>query len=250
MADSLSNNNQVLSQEERISDYLRGKMTVLEEEAFLAELNSNVELKEQAVLMARLAKGLKSVGESQDKDTIEAFKVADVDTVKNIARKVTSKGKSSAKTILFERKVVMCLSIAASLTIIFFAGNQYLDYRNTTNLGEEYSLSFNSSSLVRGSENDKVKKELTMLFKNVESGQQLNQSISRLFVLWELSTMAIYNDYTDYSTEIGWNLSIAYLKDNNKEGAKETLRKLIHISENGSIIRNKSQELLNKITDK
>ena len=35
-----------------------------------------------------------------------------------------------------------------------------------------------------------------------------------------LSTMETYNDYTDFSSEIGWNLAIAYLKDNNKKDAK------------------------------
>ena len=59
--------------------------------------------------------------------------------------------------------------------------------------------------------------------------------------------METYNDYTDYSAEIGWNLAIAYLKDNDMKGAKKVLEKLIAITEQGSAINNESKKLLNKL---
>jgi hypothetical protein len=59
--------------------------------------------------------------------------------------------------------------------------------------------------------------------------------------------METYNDYTDYSSEIGWNLAIAYLKDNNKKDAKIVLEKLIGITEKGSAVNGKAKELLEKL---
>ena len=59
--------------------------------------------------------------------------------------------------------------------------------------------------------------------------------------------METYNDYTDYSAEIGWNLAIAYLKDNNKQEAKKVLEKLITTSEKGSAIYNTSKQLLKEL---
>jgi len=44
--------------EERIDDYIRGRMTPEEEQKFLADCKSNPELKEQAIMTAYLVKAL------------------------------------------------------------------------------------------------------------------------------------------------------------------------------------------------
>jgi thioredoxin-like negative regulator of GroEL len=59
--------------------------------------------------------------------------------------------------------------------------------------------------------------------------------------------METYNDYTDYSSEIGWNLAIAYLKDNNKKDASVVLEKLVAQAESGNAIHAKAIELLEKL---
>ena len=59
--------------------------------------------------------------------------------------------------------------------------------------------------------------------------------------------METYNDYTDYSTDIGWNLAIAYLKGNDGDNAKTVLTRLISITEDGSAINTKAKELKHKI---
>ena len=53
---------QLLKEDDRIANYLKGRMTADEEQAFMQELKSNPELKAKAIAMARLAKGLKEVG--------------------------------------------------------------------------------------------------------------------------------------------------------------------------------------------
>lgn len=75
----------------------------------------------------------------------------------------------------------------------------------------------------------------------------MDKTTRRLSVLWELSVMKTYNDYTNEAPYIGWNLAIAYLKDNNKEEAKTVLTKLLQTTESGSAVNGKAKELLEKL---
>lgn len=55
-----------LQDDERISAYLRGRMTAEEENAFMEELKSDDELRSQAISIAHLAKAMKEIGEEND----------------------------------------------------------------------------------------------------------------------------------------------------------------------------------------
>jgi hypothetical protein len=146
------------------------------------------------------------------------------------------------------RKASTWLSIAASLVFIVWLGFEYIDYRGTTGLGEEYGNAFTSSMIARGADSHTdAEKKLESLFANVKNGNNLEDAIHELSLLWELSTMETYNDYTDYSSEIGWNLAIAYLKDNNKKDARVVLEKLAAQTESGNAINAKAIELLGKL---
>jgi predicted Zn-dependent protease len=125
---------------------------------------------------------------------------------------------------------------------------EYSMYRRTTSLGEQYGNQFESSMIVRGAEGQsEAAKKLENLFADVKKNENIDDAIHELSLYWELSQMETYNDYTDYSSEIGWNLAIAYLKDNNKKEAKKVLEKLIATSEEGSAIYNTSTQLLEKL---
>ena len=108
-------------------------------------------------------------------------------------------------------------------------------------------MMFESSSFVRGVDTGSVEKELNSLFAKVKSGDESDNTIKRLSLLWELSTMETYNDYTDYAPQIGWNLAIAYLKDNDKAKAITVLNKLENIAEDGTAIKNMCTELNDKL---
>ena len=75
----------------------------------------------------------------------------------------------------------------------------------------------------------------------------LDGAIHELSLCWELSTMETYNDYTDYSAEIGWNLAIAYLKDNNKKDALAVLEKMATLYEADNVMGKQVRELQQKI---
>ena len=211
----MKNNQDKLSidiiEEERINRFLRGEMSSEEETTFMDELKSNDVLRNKAVVAARMAKAMKTVGEEE------------------------------------ELLILRILSVAASILILVISGWHYYDYRVITGLGNEYEMEFESSSFVRGAGTGSVEKELNSLFAKIKSRDDSDNSIKRLSLLWELSTMDTYNDYSDYAPQIGWNLAIAYLKDNDKDNAMAVLTKLEGIAEDGTAIKNKCIELINKL---
>ena len=228
-----------LLDEERINSFLRGEMSSEEETLFIDELKSNEELRNKAVATARMAKAMKTVGEENDSLVKEALLASDEHDIEIIVNNVTRK-RSKVLTLRI-------LSVAASILILVISGWHYYDYRVITGLGNEYEMEFESSSFVRGAGTGSVEKELNSLFTKVKSGDESDNTIKRLSLLWELSTMDTYNDYSDYAPQIGWNLAIAYLKDNDKDNAMVVLTKLEGIAEDGTAIKNKCVELTNKL---
>ena len=226
-------------EEERINSFLRGEMSSEEETTFMDELKSNDELRNKAVVAARMAKAIKTVGEEKDSLVKEALLTSNDHDIEMIVKNVTRK-----RSKLLTLRII---SVAASILILVISGWHYYDYRVTTGLGNEYEMMFESSSFVRGVDTGSVEKELNSLFAKVKSGDDSDNTIKRLSLLWELSIMETYNDYTDYAPQIGWNLAIAYLKDNDKDNAMAVLTKLEGIAEDGTVIKNKCIELINEL---
>ncbi len=264
--------------DDRIIAYLKGQMPEGEAEKFLKELESNAELREEAVAIARLVKGLKEVGREKDRGVIDAFLASDKFDVENVVRETLGvpvqleyqdyalpeiQSESSPVGVeeenVEEEKQVSAmsrrkrsygkwLSVAASLVFIVWVGVEYGMYRTTTGLGEQYGSEFTSSSVVRGTDaQSEASRKLAKLFGNVKHNKNIGETIHELSLCWELSTMETYNDYTDCSAEIGWNLAIACLKDNDKDGARKVLQRLVKTTEDGSAINRKARELLGKL---
>lgn len=264
----------LLEEDDRIVAYLKGQMTAGEEQQFLKELEDNPELKEKAIVTARLVKGLKQVGSEQDKDIRGAFLASSEQGVEAVAQKVIRDDSAAVvaeqEAIFAEReqtgtyyrkaepeeraktrptrRVSSWLAIAASLVGVVWLGIGYYNYQHTTGLGAQFDDAFPSSMIVRGADNpSEAEKKLEQLFADVKDNKNIEDAIHELSLCWEISQMETYNDYTDYSAEIGWNLAIANLKDNNKKEAKKVLEKLVETSEEGSAVNQKAKELLSEI---
>lgn len=239
----------LLEEDDRIVAFLRGHMSAEEEQEFLKELENNPELKEKAIIMARLVKGLKEVGFEQDQniqDAILASSEQDVETA--IKNAMQAKDDKTPTKVISIRKTAKWLSIAASVICIVWLGFTYNSYRSTTALGNQYDDVFSSGMVVRGQETQtEAEMNLNKLFSDVKDNHNIEEAIHELSLCWELSMMDTLNDYTDYSSEIGWNLAIAHLKDNNKKEAKKVLEKLISITEESSAVNVKAKELLGKL---
>lgn len=234
----------LLEEDDRITLYLKGKMSSHEEQAFMHELENNPELKARAIAVARLVKGMKETGRSQDNDVINAMLATDENEIRKVTTNIT---KSKAKVIPM-RSMAKWLSMAASILLVVWLGIGYNDYRKTTGLGEEYSTQFSNSQLARGAgEATEVDARLVQLFENVANKNDLDNTLHELSLCWELSTQETYNDYTDYAPEIGWNLAIGYLKDNKRKQAKTTLEMLIEVAPEGTAIGDKAREILKRI---
>ena len=205
-----------LFNDERISRYMEGKMNADEESSFMEELKNNDNLRNQAIAQARLVKGMKQV----DEELKDAFREADEQTIRRIAKEAVGNKKHSARW----------LAIAASIVFIVFVGFKSYDYYDTTSL--------------RGEANTDVDTELTMLFNNVAEGKDLNNTTYRLKILWEQAKQDTYNDYTDYSPYIGWNLAIGYLRNYEKAKAKNVLKEMKQEYPKGTVIGDKIAILL------
>ena len=239
----------LLEEDDRIVAYLKGKMTPEEEQSFLKELESNPELKEKAITVARLVKGLKEVGFEQDKDIQRVILASSKQDIEAATKNATEVPATASKTpVISLSQAAKWMSIAASLICIIWLGFTYNEYRHTTTLGNQYDEVFSSGMIVRGQETQtETEKKLQGLFTNVKKNEKIDDTIHELSLCWELSTMDTYNDYTDYSAEIGWYLAIAHLKHNGKKEAKAVLEKLISISEEESAVCEKAKELLGEL---
>ena len=222
-----------LLNDERITRYMQGKMNADEESAFMEELNSNEDLRNQAIAQARLVKSMKQV----DEELKDAFRQSDDQTIRRIANKAIGIKKHSARW----------LAIAASIVFIVFVGFKSYDYYDTTSLGREYANTFPTSTIIRGEVNEDVDAELSTLFNNVAEGKDLENTTSRLKTLWELSKQDTYNDYTDYSPYIGWNLAVGYLRNYEKAKAKDILKEIEKMYPKETTMGNKARILHKKI---
>ena len=75
--------NRLLEEDDRIESYLKGQMSGEEDQAFLRELEEKPEMKERAIIMARLIKGLKEVGTAQERENIGAILASNKQSVEN-----------------------------------------------------------------------------------------------------------------------------------------------------------------------
>ena len=165
--------NRLLEEDDRIESYLKGQMSGEEEQSFLQELAEKPDLKERAIIMARLIKGLKEVGTAQDKETIGAILASNKQGVENATKNAIQKATVAQPTttkFVSMRKPAAWLSIAASLVFIMWLGIGYSDYRYITGLGEKYgNSSFTTEMVSRGSATSSdAEKKLEILFKNVQ----------------------------------------------------------------------------------
>ena len=225
-----------LLNDERISRFLQGKMKADEEATFMEEMKNNDDLRDQAIVQARLVKGMKQV----DEELKDAFRQADEQTIKRIAKETfeTSVGKKSS---------ARWLAIAASIVFIVFVGFKSYDYYDTTSLGKEYANTFPTTSIIRGETNTAVETELSTLFNNVAECKDLDDTTSRLSTLWELSKQDTYNDYTDFAPYIGWNLAIGYLENYEKTKAKDVLIEMKQTYPEGTALGYKVVQLINEM---
>ena len=252
-----------LEDDDRITAYLKGQMNKDEEKQFLSDLAKNPELKEKAIVTARLVKGLKQVGKKKDGEIKEAFLASSKQGVEAVAKTfihetaacINQEEPAAAPQTPVIKMAAKWIAIAASIIFVVRVGFFYNEYRVTTGLGKEYCNNiFSEQEFSRGASkgaesSSDTEKKLKQLFQDVKENKNIDKAIHDLSLYWELSTMDVYNDYTDYSAEIGMNLAIAYLLDNDRNGALKVLTEMSSRYDSETAVGSQVRELQQKIKD-
>lgn len=229
-----NNIHSTIERDDRISRYIKGQMDSQEEALFLADLDSDEQLRQDAIAQARLVRGMCQV----DDELVQALKNTSESDMTRLVR---------PRKIMF-RKPAIWLSAAASVAVLLCAGYKGYDYYETTRLGMKYAQVFTMETLVRGDSDTNVELELQTLFNNVIERKDLATTTERLSELWQLANQDTYNDYTDYAPYIGWYLAIGYLEDYEKDKAKLILTTLLQESKtNSTVLKNEISSVLNAL---
>jgi len=77
--------------------------------------------------------------------------------------------------------------------------------------------------------------------------EDLTSTITQLTRLWQASREDIFNEYTTYSSYIGWNLALAHLMNNDKKSAVVVLEELEKECPEGTAMGDKVRELRSKL---
>lgn len=222
--------------EQRILAYIRGEMSAQEEAEFTSELQSNAELRQKAALLARLTKAMNEVGAEQDRALTDALRTVDRPTVQQLSHSAS-----------WRRRLLAWAGWSVAAMVLLVVGLAWgVQRHHLTSLGQEYATTFALTSVVRG-EMEPYEEELAQLNSNIVSGQDLEATVSRLQLLYELSVLDEENCYTQLSFPIGWYLACGYLQQGERQAAIVQLERLRVHGFDKQICADRVQELLEKI---
>ena len=222
----------------RLELFLKGKMTEEEGKVFLNELQSNPDLRRRAQTMAAAIKNMKELRFEHGKRV--ASKIERLSE-----RDFRREAILSSKARILSLRTIIRMSIAACIVcIISFGGYRYHIYNETIALGNSYYTEIPTELVIRDA--DDVSKQLTLLFSNVKTSEDLDNTILDLEYKFSMAISEGYNDYTNYINDIGWNLAIAHLKNGDRDSSVETLEVLISHSVSDIVVE-KCKKLIEKI---
>ena len=242
-----------IEQEQRIVAYLKGQMSKDEEQLFLLELERDTELRSKALSIARMAKAMRMVGSEKDKALMDEIKLLGSEA--NVKSKLSSldyRYKKDARSSLILRKTVISVSTAACILFCTWGAYRLYDNHQMAVLGTEYLACFPATTYSRG-ENcgvDAVQSRLVSLYQSVETKHNMDTTIKVLDNMWRQSLKNEYNEYTEYSFQIGWILANAYIIQNDKAQALQVLDAIIGNQDSTPALVEKAIELKKKVESK
>lgn len=219
------------SVDERIESFLRGTMSSDEEEAFKQEIKSNPELRNRAMEMTALAKGLRTC-ESYKKSSLKRSIVAD--------KSMEKETRTKAHAFLW------WACSAAAVCVIFFSVFKAQRYRTLDAAISPYYTQYDISDSSRGDTDSVTATHLYSLFEQIQTQQNVTNVIKELEPIYA----SLDSDYTyhPYANDIAWNLALAYIKDDQIDKAIPVLEKLKEENPDTPIYL-KADELLKKLKE-
>ena len=219
------------SVDERIESFLRGTMSLDEKATFKEEIKNNPELRNRAMEMTALAKGLR---------TCESYKES------SLKRSIVADKSMEKETRTKAHAFLWWACSAAAVCVIFFSVFKAQRYRTLDAAISPYYTQYDSSNISRGDTDSTIIIHLYSLFEQIQKQGNMTNVIKELEPIYA----SLNSDYTyhPYANDIAWNLALAYIKDDQIDKAIPILEKLKEENQD-SPISVKSDELLQRIKD-
>ncbi|MGL5938515.1 MAG: hypothetical protein ACRCY5_07345 [Phocaeicola sp.] len=267
-------------QDERIENFLKGKMSPNEAKEFKEELKGDKDLRDRAIVLTLLIKAMQSVGAAEDNaliheihssetlpeslrsatntEGLESISMKD-DTSLSNTHSPLEKGSSNKSCPMGEptevigkfRGRLISIAVAAAVVVCaLFITDYQLAKLNTQSLATECLVYAPSLALTTGelrgdrANEEQIESELVSLFEGVKQNQNREETIKRLSEIYLLASAERVNDYSDYMEIVGYYLSIAYMQNNDREHAKQILSEIAANQPHGA----SASELLEKLS--
>ena len=216
--------------------FLKKQLTPEEEAQYLNKLKEIPALRERAQVIALAVEQMGEVSKEASGDIIGRIGKQSETAYRRTA-------KLPAKQVRLWPRVARYAAAASVIFFVGFGGYKYYQYDQTISLGAEY---YQPMDAIYRSPEDNTLKELSSVFKDVETGDNLTETIGQLTKFYSLAKSDEYSDYSLYTVDIAWNLAIAHLKDNDRKAAIKILEEIIQDNQ-GKAIADKAAELIKKI---
>ena len=229
-------NDQMSHFDDLTNRFLKKQLTPEEEAQYLNKLKEIPALRKRAQVIALAVEQMGEVSKEASRDLIGRIGKQSEAAFRRVAQ-------LPAKQVRLWPRVARYAAAASVIFFVGFGGYKYYQYDQTISLGAEY---YQPMDAIYRSPEDNTIKELAKVFKNVETGDNLTETITQLTKFYSLARSDEYSDYSLYTVDIAWNLAIAHLKDNDRKAAIKILEEIIQDNQ-GKAIADKAAELIKKI---
>ena len=229
-------NDQMSHFDDLTNRFLKKQLTSEEEAQYLNKLKEIPALRKRAQVIALAVEQMGEVSKEASRDLIGRIGKQSEAAFRRVAQ-------LPAKQVRLWPRVARYAAAASVIFFVGFGGYKYYQYDQTISLGAEY---YQPMDAIYRSPEDNTIKELAQVFKNVETGDDLTETITQLTKFYSLGKSDEYSDYSLYTVDIAWNLAIAHLKDNDRKAAIKILEEIIQDNQ-GKAIADKAAELIKKI---
>ena len=229
-------NDQMSHFDDLTNRFLKKQLTSEEEAQYLNKLKEIPALRERAQVIALAVEQMGEVSKEASRDLIGRIGKQSEAAFRRVAQ-------LPAKQVRLWPRVARYAAAASVIFFVGFGGYKYYQYDQTISLGAEY---YQPMDAIYRSPEDNTLKELAKVFKNVETGDNLTETIAQLRKFYSLAKSDEYSDYSLYTVDIAWNLAVAHLKNNDRKEAIKVLEEIIQDNQ-GKAIADKAAELIKKI---
>lgn len=229
-------NDQMSHFDDLTNRFLKKQLTPEEESQYLNKVKEIPALRERAQVIALAVEQMGEVSKEASRDIIGRIGEQSETAYRRTA-------KLPAKQVRLWPRVARYAAAASVIFFVGLGGYKYYQYDQTISLGVEY---YQPMDGIYRSPEDNTLKELSSVFKDVETGDNLTEAIGQLTKFYTLAKSDEYSDYSLYTVDIAWNLAIAHLKDNDRKAAIKILEEIIQDNQ-GKAIADKAAELIKKI---